>query len=121
MLLPGKVSYPLSTCSFTQLDGAHRRQDQMGRNALYYALGNQVPDMQWEILQLEMKRGRRESECGLSTSRFPSSNIGRDGKPLLFRLYSFTKVAYGMLYLLVDHQYSLVNKIGLPHKRDTFV
>ena len=31
----------------------------------------------------------------------------------------FTKVVYGMLYLLV-YQYSLVNEIGPPHKRDTF-
>ena len=33
----------------------------------------------------------------------------------------FTKVVYGMLDLLVYHQYSLVNEIGPPHKRDTFV
>ena len=32
----------------------------------------------------------------------------------------FTKVVYGMLYLIVYHQYSLVNQIGPPHKRDTF-
>ena len=32
---------------------------------------------------------------------------------------SFTKVVYGMLHLLVYHQYSLVNEIGPPHKRDT--
>ena len=32
----------------------------------------------------------------------------------------FTKVVYGPLYLLVYHQYSLVNEIGPPHKRDTF-
>ena len=31
-----------------------------------------------------------------------------------------TKVVYGTLYLLVYHQYSLVNEIGPPHKRDTF-
>ena len=31
-----------------------------------------------------------------------------------------TKVIYGMLYLFVYHQYSLVNEIGPPHKRDTF-
>ena len=33
----------------------------------------------------------------------------------------FTKVVCGMLYLLVYHQYSLVNKIGPPHKRDTLL
>ena len=32
----------------------------------------------------------------------------------------FTKVVYGMLYLIVYHQYSLVNEIGSPHKQDTF-
>ena len=32
----------------------------------------------------------------------------------------FTKVVYGMLYLLVYHQYSLVNEIGPPHKQDAF-
>ena len=33
----------------------------------------------------------------------------------------FTKVVYGMLYFLVYHQCSLVNEIGPPHKRATFV
>ena len=33
----------------------------------------------------------------------------------------FTKVVYGMLYLLVYHQYSLVNEIGPPHKRDSVI
>ena len=37
------------------------------------------------------------------------------------RLYlGFTKVVYVMLNLLVYRQYSLVNEIGPPHKRDTF-
>ena len=31
----------------------------------------------------------------------------------------FTKAVYDMLYLLVGHQYSLVNEIGPTHKRDT--
>ena len=35
-------------------------------------------------------------------------------------LLGFTKVVYGMLYLFVYHQYSLVNEIGAPHKRDAF-
>ena len=40
-------------------------QDQLGRNALYYALGNQVPETQWEVLKLGLLL-LSDVFCGLS-------------------------------------------------------